>query len=59
MGTYPAWWSAINLEVYGWQGRGGQAELAGKPVNVRWDSAAHCWQATIADSGNGLEITFE
>jgi alpha-glucosidase len=59
MGTYPAWWSTINVEVYGWQGRGGQAELAGKPVNTQWNSAAHCWQATVADSGNGLEITFE
>jgi len=59
MGTYPSWWSTISVELYGWQGRNGQAELAGKPVNTKWNSATHCWQATVADSGDGLDITFE
>jgi alpha-glucosidase len=59
MGSYPSWWSTISVEVYGWQRRDGKAELAGKPVKAKWNSATHCWQATVADSGNGLEITFE
>jgi len=58
-GSYPSWWSQIAVEVYGWKKSDGQAKLAGKPVGGQWNSATHCWLATVSDNGKGLEIIFE
>jgi alpha-glucosidase len=58
-GSYAAWWSEIAIEVYGLDASRGHAKLAGKAVNAIWNEATHCWQVTVPDNGNGLELEFE
>jgi alpha-glucosidase len=58
-GSYRAWWSQITIEVHGWKASNVHAELAGKDVNLKWNSVSHAWQATVPDTGNGLELIFE
>jgi alpha-glucosidase len=58
-GSYGAWWSQITIEVYGWSVPVTHAKLAGNDVGVIWNSAINAWQATVPDSGKGIEITFE
>lgn len=58
-GSYGAWWEEIAIEVYGWPVSEGHARLAGEPVKTKWNSTTHAWQATIPDSGKGMELTLE
>jgi len=58
-GKYKAWWSEITIEVYGWPASAGHAKLAGEAVSARWNSTTHAWQATLPDSGKGLDLTFQ
>jgi alpha-glucosidase len=58
-GKYKAWWSEITVEVYGWPASAGDAKLAGKAVSARWNGTIHAWQATLPDSGKGLDLTFQ
>ncbi len=59
VGSYAAWWSAITIEVYGWDASKGHAKLASRAVNTIRNDVTHCWQVTVPDSGNGLELEFE
>jgi alpha-glucosidase len=58
-GNYKAWWSEITVEVYGWPASAGHAKLAGEAVSTTWNSTTHAWQATLPDSGKGLDLTFQ
>jgi len=57
-GSYKAWWSKVTIEIYGWQASAGYARLAEKTVRTTWNNSIHAWQATLPDSGNGLDLTF-
>ena len=58
-GSYKAWWSEIAIEIYGWPASAGHAKLTGKSLGATWNSATHSWQATVLDSGKGLDLTFQ
>jgi len=58
-GGYGAWWSQITIEVYGWKVPDAHATLAGKNVQITWNSGINAWQATVPDGGKGLELAFE
>jgi alpha-glucosidase len=58
-GSYKAWWSEIAIEIYGWPVSAGHAKLTGKSLGTTWNSATHSWQATVLDSGKGLDLTFQ
>jgi len=47
-GSYPAWWSQISLEVYGWTPKASEAVVANQIL-----------KATTEDNGTGMEIMFK
>jgi alpha-glucosidase len=56
-GQYPAWWTKIDIEVYGMGDSKGVASLGGKPIETSLDGATHVWRITVPDDGKGMELT--
>lgn len=58
-GSYPAWWSTIAIEVYGWYPPHGHSNRIGKASTAAWNAATHVWVATLPDTGKGVDLTLE
>jgi alpha-glucosidase len=56
-GTYPAWWKALRIEVYGWKPLPSAVQIDGKASPTAADVLPHGFAVTAADPGRGLELT--
>ena len=55
-GSYPAWWSKIAVEVYGWPFPEAQGRVDGKAVQATKSAATQSWQMTVPDNGKGIDL---
>lgn len=59
IGSYPAWWRQIGIEIYGWQPRKHIARLDGSIVDAAIRSLAGKFELTIPDNGRGSVLEVE
>ena len=53
VGSFPAWWREIRVEIYGWSPREGIARLDGTTISAVTDSGPNKLALTIPDNGKG------
>lgn len=54
-GSYPAWWTSVQLEIYGLTNRP-SATVLGNSLPVIQCPDRRSWQVTVPDQGKGLDI---
>jgi alpha-glucosidase len=55
-GSYPAWWSKIAVEVYGWPFAEAHAEVGGQAVTAARNASTQSWQMLVPDDGRGIDL---
>ena len=53
IGSFPAWWREIRVEIYGWSPRDGIARLDGTTISGVTESGPNKLALTIPDNGKG------
>lgn len=55
-GTYPAWWKAIRVEVYGWKPSAKTATLSGEPMKAAVEAIGNGVAVTVPENAKGFEL---
>ena len=55
-GNYPAWWSEVRVEIYGWKPTKNQLLVNGAAATAEIESDAHKIAFTLSDDGKPTEI---
>jgi alpha-glucosidase len=56
IGSFPAWWREIRIEIYGWVPQDGIVQLDGTTISGVTDSGPNNFALTIPDNGKGAQL---
>jgi len=59
MGSFPAWWKEIQLEVHGWIPRQGEVRVNSVPLAAHIDIQPHSFGFLIQDDGKGAVVSMK
>jgi alpha-glucosidase len=55
-GSYPAWWTNLRIEVYGWKSAEDHIAILGKNSGIQLEKNVQGFVFNIADAGHGLTL---